>query len=319
VTSTVQTVRGPVAAGDLGRALLHEHIFVASPEGIVNYNHAWGAPWWDEEVRVAAAVDALRRLREIGISTLVDPTAFGLSRDVHRVARVNAQVDLNIVVCTGLYAFLEVPAYLKYRTAENLASIFRRELDEGIDDTGVRAAFLKCAIESYGIVGDVPLILDAIALAQTSTGVPVMVHTNGEAQTGRLALAELTARGVDPTRIVIAHAGDSTDIDYLRELADAGAMLGFDRFNTSFSTDDARVESIVALLAEGYVAQIHVSHDASTFNDFMHHNPRFGARELSYLHIHRNVLPKLRAAGVTEAQLDEMFVTNARRFLAGER
>jgi phosphotriesterase-related protein len=255
---------------------------------------------------------------------VVDP-AYGC-RDVHRIVRVNAEVDLNIVVCTGpdgvraqLYAFLEVPAYLKYRTAENLASIFRHELDEGIDDTGVRAGFLKCAIESYGVVGDVPLILDAIALAQTATGVPVMVHTNGEAQTGRLALSELTARGVDPTRIVIAHAGDSTDLDYLRTLADSGAMLGFDRFNTSFSTDDARVASIATLIGEGHVGQIHLSHDASTFADFMHHNPRFDGREMSYLHIHRNVLPKLREAGVSEAQIDEMLVANARRFLAVQR
>ncbi len=316
--STVQTVRGPVAAEDLGPSLLHEHVFIASPEGIVNHNHTWGEPWWDEEVRVAAAVERLTELREAGIHTIVDPTAFGLSRNVHRIARVNAQVDLNIVVCTGLYALIEVPGYLKYRTAENLASIFQREIEEGIDDTGIRAAFLKCAVESYGVIGDVPLILDAIALAAVETGAPVMVHTNGsdDAQTGLLALAELTERGVDATRIVIAHAGDSTDLDYLRELGDAGAMLGFDRFNTSFSTDDARVASIATLVGEGYTDRIHLSHDAATFNDFMQHNPRFDAPQLSYLHIHRNVLPKLREAGVTEAQIDEMLVTNARRFLA---
>lgn len=316
--ATVPTVRGPVPAEDLGPALLHEHIFIASPEGIVNHNHTWGEPWWDEEVRVAAAVDALRELRAAGIETLVDPTAFGLSRDVHRIARVNAEVDLHIVVCTGLYAFLEVPAFFKYRSAESLAAVFERELTEGIDDTGIRAGFLKCAIESYGVVGDLPLILDAIALAARATGAPVMVHTNGAAQTGRLALAELTTRDVDPSRIVIAHAGDSTDMDYLRELAASGAMLGFDRFNTSFSTDDARVESIAQLVAEGHVGQIHLSHDAATFQDFRQHNPRFPARTHSYLHIHHNVLPKLRDAGVTDAQIDEMLVANARRFLAGE-
>jgi phosphotriesterase-related protein len=137
MSAPVPTVRGPVAAKDLGPSLLHEHIFIASPEGILNHNHTWGEPWWDEEARVADAVRTLRELRDAGVRTQVDPTAFGLSRNIHRIVRVNAEVDLNIVVCTGLYAFLEVPAYLKYRTAENLASIFRRELEEGIDDTGV--------------------------------------------------------------------------------------------------------------------------------------------------------------------------------------
>lgn len=84
----------------------------------------------------------------------------------------------------------------------------------------------------------------------------------------------------------------------------------------SFSTDDARVTSIVQLIAEGYIDRIHLSHDASTFNDFMQHNPPFAGVNMSYLHVHRNVLPKLRAAGVTDAQIDEMLVANARRFLA---
>lgn len=313
----VETVRGAVAVEDLGPALLHEHIFIASPEGVLNHNHTWGDPWWDEELRVADAVSKLQEAQDIGIRTLVDPTAFGLSRNIHRLQRVNAQVDLNIVVCTGIYAFLEVPAYLKYRTAEQLASIFTREIEVGIDDTGVKAAFLKCAIESYGVVGDLPLILDAVGLTHVATGVPVMVHTNGESQTGRLALEQLTARGVDPRRIVIAHAGDSTDLDYHRHLADAGAMLGFDRFNTGFSTDDARVESLVQLIDEGYIDRIHLSHDASTFNDFMQHNQPFASVSMSYTHIHRTVLPKLRAGGVTDAQIDEMLIANARRFLAG--
>jgi phosphotriesterase-related protein len=312
----VQTVRGPVAPEDLGPSLLHEHVFIASPEGIANHNHTWGAPWWDEEERVAAAIRDLQELREIGIRTIVDPTAFGLSRNVHRIARVNREVDLNIVVCTGIYAFLEVPAYLKYRPAEGLAEIFRRDIEVGIDDTGIRAAFLKCAVESYGIVGDLPLILDAIALTAIDTGVPVMVHTNAAAQTGRIALAELIRRGVDPTRIVIAHAGDSNDLDYLRELGDSGAMLGFDRFNIpAFNPDERRIESLLALLAEGYVDRIHLSHDAATFNDFMQHNPPFAQENPNYLHIHRHVLPRLREAGVTEEQIDEMLITNARRFL----
>lgn len=311
----IPTVRGPVAAEDLGPALLHEHVFIVSPEGVLNHNHTWGEPWWDEDRRVAEAVVKLRELRDLGIRTLVDPTAFGLSRNVHRLQRVNAEVDLHLVVCTGIYAFIEVPAYLKYRSAEDLASIFVHELEQGIDDTGVRAAFLKCAIESYGVIGDIPLILDAIAQAHVATGAPVMVHTNGAAQTGREALAELTARGVEPTRIVLAHVSDSNDLDYLRELAASGAMLGYDRFNTPFNTDEARIETLLALIGEGHIGQLHLGHDASTFNDFMQHNPPFAEANMSYTHIHRLVLPRLREGGVSDRQLDELLVGNARRFL----
>jgi phosphotriesterase-related protein len=313
----VETVRGPVAPEDLGTSLLHEHVFIASPEGIANFNHHWGAPWWDEEVRVAAAISDLQELRGLGVTTIVDPTGFGLSRDIRRLQRVNAGVDMHIVVCTGLYAFIEVPAYLKYRDAENLAAMFQREIEVGIDDTGVKAAFLKCAIESYGVIGDIPLILDAVALASVATGAPVMVHTNAAFKTGLTALSELTSRGVDPTRIVIAHAGDSNDMDYLREIGDTGAVLGLDRFNIpSFNSDENRIDTLMKLLDEGYIDRIHLAHDAATFNDFMHHNPPFAEANPNYTHIHYNVLPKLRERGVTEEQIDEMLVTNARRFLA---
>ena len=73
-------------------------------------------------------------------------------------------------------------------------------LREGIDDTGIRAAFLKCAIEEHGVIGDLPLILDAIAAAALATGAPVMVHTNARARTGLAAPAGLPRRGVDPGR-----------------------------------------------------------------------------------------------------------------------
>jgi phosphotriesterase-related protein len=317
MSTEIPTVRGPISPDDLGVTLLHEHVFIANPEGIANHNHTWGERWWDEEERVAAAIRDLQELRDVGVRTIADPTAFGLGRDVHRLARVNAEVDINIIVCSGIYAFIEVPAYLKYRPAEDLADIFRRDIETGIDDTGIRAAFLKCAVESYGVIGDIPLILDAIALAQKATGVPVMVHTNAEAQTGTLALRELTDRGVDPTRIVIAHAGDSNDMDYLREIADTGATLGFDRFNIpNFNPDERRIETLLKLLDEGYIDRIHLSHDAATFNDFMQHNPPFAEERPSYTHIHREVLPKLLERGVTQEQIDEMLITNAKRFFA---
>ena len=143
-------MRGPVAVGDLGPTLAHEHVFVLQSEALQNYGHLWGDSYWDEEPRVADAIEKLRALRAAGIQTVVDPTAPGLGRDVRRIQRINAEVDLNIVVASGVYAFLELPNFLAYRSVEAIAAIFVRELTAGIDDTGIRAAFLKCAVEQHG-------------------------------------------------------------------------------------------------------------------------------------------------------------------------
>ena len=314
--STVETVRGAVAAAELGRTLPHEHVLILQPEALQNYGHVWGESYWDEDDRVRDAIEKLRAVREAGFRTLVDPTAPGLGRCIPRIQRINAEVDLNIVVASGVYAFLELPNFLHYRSAEAIAELFVREIQEGIDDTGVRAAFLKCAVEEHGVVGDIPRILDAIAIAADETGAPVMVHTNARASTGTLALEELTRRGVDPRRIVVAHAGDSNDLDYLRAIGDTGAVLGFDRFNIPhFNPDEDRIRTLLALLEEGYGDRIHLSHDAACFMDFMVGDPNFADERPDYLHLTTRILPVLRERGVTDAQLDELTIDNPRRFL----
>jgi phosphotriesterase-related protein len=312
---TVETVRGPVDAAELGPTLAHEHVFVLAPEALQNYGRHWGDSYWDEEERVADAIAKLRALREHGIRTIADPTVLGLGRYLPRVQRVNAEVDLNILVATGVYTFFELPMFLKHRDHETLAGIFIREIREGINDTGVKAAFLKCAVDLYGIGGDVPRILAACATASLETGAPIMVHTNAKLKTGLPALSALTDLGVDPTRIVISHAGDSPDLDYLRAIADTGASLGYDRFNMVFyETDETRLGTLTTLLAEGYGDRVHLSHDASTFWDPAVHNPIFDDEVLDFLHISQKVIPALLAAGVTQAQIDQMLVDNPRRF-----
>jgi phosphotriesterase-related protein len=315
--STVETVRGPVDAAALGPTLAHEHVFVLQPEALQNYGHVWGDSYWDEEVRVDDAIEKLRALRAAGIETIVDPTAPGLGRYIPRIQRVNAEVDLNIIVATGVYAFLELPNFLGYRSPDAIAELFVREIREGIDDTGVKAAFLKCAVEQHGLVGDVPRILAAVAAAAIETGAPVMVHTNAALQTGRLALEALTSAGVEPAKIVIAHAGDSNDLDYLRVLADSGATLGFDRFNIPhFNPDADRIRTLAALVAAGYADRIHLSHDAACFYDFMTGDPNFANEQPDYLHISRAILPALLEAGVTQGRIEQMLVENPRRFFS---
>ena len=318
--STVETVRGPVEVGALGTTLMHEHILIMDPEALVNWGHAFSAAsYWDEGERVADAVAKLSAVRAAGITTLVDPTAPGLGRDIHRIKRINESVDLNIIVATGIYAFIELPNFLGYRSADAIAELFVRELREGIDDTGVRAGFLKCAVEQHGIIGDIPRILAAVAAAAVETGAPVMVHTNAAARTGLPALEALIKAGVDPSRIVIAHMGDSNDFDYIHAVAQEGVWLGLDRFGIEhFNPNADRIATLLALLREGHGGRVHLSHDAACFMDFMQGDPFFAGAEADYLLLTREIVPALLAGGASEADIEQMMVDNPRRFFSGE-
>ncbi|GAA4803506.1 phosphotriesterase [Actinomycetospora chlora] len=321
---SVETVRGPVDVGDLGTTLMHEHVFVLSPDVMQNY----GDEYWDEEVRVADAIDKLRRLRDLGVTTIVDPTVVGLGRYVPRVARINAEVDLNIVVATGLYTFDEIPHFLHYRGPgtvlggdEPMLAMFLRDIREGIGGTGIKAAFLKGVVEERGLTPDQTRIQQAIAAAHVETGVPITVHTNGPHQTGRLALDLYATAGVDLTKVVVGHAGDSNDLDYLREIADRGALIGADRFGVDvFNPTDQRVATIATLCAEGYAEKIVLSHDASCYIDFFSGDSQATKEQMlpnwHFEHIHRDVLPALREQGVTDEQITTMLVDNPRRYFS---
>jgi phosphotriesterase-related protein len=318
----VATVKGPVDVDDLGPTLMHEHIFVLNTEVVANYGE--GA-WWDEDVRTADAIAKLSALRAKGITTIVDPTVIGLGRYIPRILQIAPEVDLNIIVATGLYTYGELPFFYSQRgpgTALNgpepMIPDFVRDLTEGIAGTGVKAAFLKCAVERPDMTPGVERVLRAVAHAHRETGAPITAHTSSHEQTGTGVLDRFRDEGVDLTKVVVGHAGDSNDLDYLMALADTGAILGMDRFGVDFYNSTAdRVSTIVALAARGYSDRMVLSHDASCLIDWFGGDPeaiRAAAPNWHYEHISDDVLPMLREGGVTDEQIDQMMVANPRRY-----
>jgi phosphotriesterase-related protein len=194
---------------------------------------------------------------------------------------------------------------------------FGTHFGESYWDEEARVADAIAQLRALREAGIETIVDSLVAAAAVETGAPVMVHTHGAAQTGVPALETLVGHGVDPRRIVVAHAGDSNDLDYLRAIAESGASLGCDRFNIEhFNPDDDRIRTLVALVEAGYLDRIHLGHDAATFHDFMIGNPLFADEHPSYLHISTRILPRLLEAGLTQAQIDEILVANPRRFFA---
>ncbi|MBF6089348.1 phosphotriesterase family protein [Nocardia cyriacigeorgica] len=318
---TVETVRGPVDTDALGQVLMHEHVFVLGSEIQQNYpdypNH------WDEDARVADAVEKLRQCKARGIDTIVDPTVIGLGRYLPRIQRINEQVDINIVAATGIYTYNEVPFQFHYTgpgllfdMPEPMVELFVKDIREGIADTGVKAAFLKCAIEEQGLTPGVERVMRAVARAHVETGAPITVHTNPHTRSGLVAQKVLADEGADLTKVVIGHSGDSTDLDYLCEIADAGSYLGMDRFGLDVLLPfEERVATVATLAERGYAEKMVLAHDAACFIDWFSEEGKTAAvPNWNFTHISDDVLPALRARGVTEEQITTMLVDNPRRY-----
>ncbi|WP_028924535.1 phosphotriesterase family protein [Pseudonocardia acaciae] len=319
----VETVRGPIELDALGVTLMHEHVFVLTPDVMQNY----GGDWWDEEQRVAEAIVKLTALKQAGVDTIVDPTVLGLGRYLPRVQRVNAEADINIVAATGIYIYERLPHYFRYRGPgtllngpEVLTEMFVRDIREGIADTGVKAAFLKCVVEEAGLTPDQTRVQEAVCETHQQTGAPITVHTNAALQTGRLALEFYSKHGVDLTKVVIGHAGDTDDLDYLKWIMDQGATIGCDRFGLDvYLPTELRVAAIATLCGQGYADRIVLAHDTACYMDWFsgeHAEAAVAqaAPNWHYLHISKDVLPALRELGVTEDQITTMLVDNPRRY-----
>lgn len=313
----VQTVTGPIDSADLGRTLVHEHVFVLGEEHRINYQD------WDEDARVAQAQRDLQELKELGIDTILDPTVLGLGRYIPRIQQVAAGTDLQIVAATGLYTYNEIPFQFHYTgpgllfdVPEPLVDLFVRDLTEGIADTGVRAAFLKCAIEEQGLTPGVERVMRAVGEASARTGAPITVHTNPHTGSGLVAQEVLADAGADVTKVVIGHSGDTTDLDYLMRVADKGSLLGMDRFGLDVLLPfEQRVDTVAELVRRGYTDRVVLAHDASCFIDWFDAEAKVQAvPKWNFRHISEDVLPALRERGVTEADIDTMLVANPRRY-----
>jgi phosphotriesterase-related protein len=324
----IPTVTGAVDTADLGQTYMHEHIFVLTPDVQQNYPAEWGS----EDERIADAVSKLRALAAQGIKTIVDPTVAGLGRYLPRIQRIAAQVpELNIIVATGLYTYDSVPFFFEHRgpalnaalgteVPDPMVDMFVADITEGITGTGVRAGMLKCAIDHHGMTPGVERVMRAVAKAHHQTGVPITVHTHPGRRTGLEVKRVLCdEEGVDPGRVVLGHSGDTTDCDHLAELADAGFLLGMDRFGINLATTfEARADTLVEMCRRGYAERMVLSQDAACYIDWIDPNVLPFLPQWHYLHIMDEVLPYAREHGVTDEQIGAMLAGNPRRFFEGK-
>lgn len=316
----VQTFAGPVEARALGMTLMHEHLFVGHPELDLNFPH----PEWDETQAISRAVEGLERLWELGIRTVVDLTVLGLGRDVRRVARVARQTRMQLVAATGYYTADVLPAYfhshgpgLLVDGPDPLVRFFLDDIRCGVAGSGVRAALIKVVTDRPGFTPDVARVMTAAAQAHQETGVPITTHTHAASRNGREQLAFFRKHSVDPQSLIIGHCGDSEDLDYLRELMDAGVTIGMDRFGMEHVLpDEARVRTVLALLRLGYADRMLLSHDAAFFSRVT--PPSWRALNAPHWHmenIPRRIVPMLLEGGASPGDLDLMLIDNPARLL----
>lgn len=310
--TVVQTVTGPLPLERLGRVLMHEHVFTASP----GLREAYPSTFPRAEV-LATCVEQLHALKDAGIDTLVDHTTYDLGRDAELLAEISQASGVAIVAATGVW--IEPQRFWHQRAAAETAELLIADLEQGIAGSGIRAGVVKCALDQPGLQRPgAERVLRACAIAHRETGIAISTHTHAPARNGLDQQRIFAEEGVDLTRVVIGHSGDTTELDYLRELLAAGSYLGMDRFGVEDVLPDAeRMDVVAALCREGHAERLLLSHDASCWND---RTPQEALRRLRPHHDHRHVVerivPGLLERGVSERQVETMLAGIPRAIFA---
>ena len=309
----------PLNTADLGFTLCHEHV-LACPVGFT----AAFPEFIDLQATSQSAVRDLSQARQEGVTTIIDPCPYDQGRGRGLLEEVSRLSGVNIIASTGTWMDIS-PFLAQVVDPDRIAKLYIREIEEGIEGTGIKAGIIKVANDRGGATAVGELVLRAAARAQKATGVPIITHTWVPERVGEQQVAIFKDEGVDMNGVIIGHSNDSTDMGYLIGLLEEGVWLGMDRHPVGPPGSPGwktRASTVKALIDAGWGHRVVLGHDwDSTIG--LRGPEQQAERETvnpdAYLFITRNVLPRLKELGATDEDIHTLTVDNPRRMYEGRQ
>jgi predicted metal-dependent phosphotriesterase family hydrolase len=318
--TVVETVRGPVAPADLGVTLTHEHLFMNLSAPRLDPADEHTRPGWREIVLddLNAMLRELADISAAGGAAVLEASTAGMGRRPDLLRAVSETSGVHIICVTGIYTREFHPANIATALVEELAAEMVGELNVGIDGSGIRAGAIKLASSVSPLAGDERKAFQAGGRAHVATGTAITTHTSPwpalSLPGGTMGLEQLDlleAEGVDPTRVIIGHCDLNPQPDHHLALARRGAYVQYDHIGSArFSSDDLRIAAILQLFEHGHGDRVLLSHDLARPSG---NRARGGIGRAFAL---RELVPRLRAAGLGDAELRQILVENPARVLA---
>ncbi len=299
------TTLGPKSADELGVILPHEHIYVD-----MQANERAKPAQVDPADVVALMAPEVEKIKALGVTALVECTPMGVGRRADLDKAVSDATQFPVVVPTGIYREPWVPQWAHEASEEELRDWMLRELQDEIEGTGVQAAWIKLSAGDDGLTACEIKILRAAAQAGAATQAIIGSHT----RLGRVALEQMEiieAAGYTPERFIWIHTQNEEDFDVHLEAARRGAWIEYDAIGGG-RDDDFFIGRILAALDAGLGDHVMLSHDRGWYDPAQ---PK-GGTPRPFTYMFEVFLPKLRAAGVDDATIEQLTCTNPFRAFA---
>ncbi len=305
----IRTVGNDLSPAQLGHTQCHEHIWLNRGASF-QVNSALCMDNFD------ASLEELKRYRTYGGGTIVDAQPGGFGRDLSRLYNLQVSSNVNIISVSGCHklCFLDDPTISSLSERE-LAARFVQEFTEGEAYEGhmLRTGMMKLALDAGGLANPAyAQLYPAVARAAAETGAATMIHTEKDSDIPAL-LQFFKNYGVDAQRLLVCHLDrtNPTPEVHLQAL-DMGCTLCYDSIHRyKYVSDEQELSLLQKMLKKGYEQQIVLSLD--TTNQRLR---AYGAQDMGLETILTEFIPKLRACGVSDSQIEAMCQGNAQRLLA---
>ena len=306
----VQTVLGPNEPDALGFTQPHEHTQIT----------LWQIPsrwdYWQLTRDEPVILEELAAYRAAGGSGLVDLTLDGVGRDPAWLVGLARASGLHLVMGCGWYrtAYYPAEARIDRRLVDDLADELVREAAEGVGTTGVRPGIIgEIGTDKPWLSAQEERVHRAAARASRRTGLAITTH-GVLSPVGRDQLRVFEEEGADPARVVIGHADSWPHLDHLLSIVETGASVEFDFLGMTFTAQERHgeprlIDLLRELLSRGHAERILLSQDVCHDGQLRRYDGN------GYTYLAESFLPRLRAAGVSDAEIETMTVANPRRIL----
>jgi phosphotriesterase-related protein len=200
--------------------------------------------------------------------------------------------------------------------ASKFAELFGREVNEGMVvprlERRAPAGMVATAVTRGGLTPTDGSLVRGAARAGAAYGVPVFIRCGADAPAEmQLAIDE----ELRPERIVMGGMDrrDAVAKGWPMAVARAGARLGIDHIGSSdplYLSDAERVALILELIDAGYADRVLLSASAT--------GVAFGeaGNDIPYSDVLTKFVPMLQAAGVSQAHMAQMLITNTAQLLS---
>lgn len=307
----LNTVTGQIKKRDFGTVLIHEHIRCASNDLL----HTFGDKWHDEHYMAEFATMILSKMRnKYDLGIWVDGTPIDLGRNYSLLRKVSEKSGVFIVASTGLYHFPS--CYTVDHSEREIASWFIDEYRFGMEGSTVKPGILKGASDAAGVTKDNAKRLKALAIAQEETGLPLYVHSTHKGELANEQLGILLETISNPEKIIMGHAANRPDADYLERILDKGCYIAMDQCHCAgYSIEDIG-KTLVKLVRDGYEDKILLSNDLCIYTDFgTRKNTGFqlsvDEQVKRYGHLFNDVYQGFCEAGGSESEFQKMLQENS--------